>query len=149
MPILRRTNKPSPQPAASLPSGAPPSAAAVKTPPPPPAIPPDPKTTNAAKPAAAATVPHPRIGAAWVWLCIAVLALTVLIVFMAQNTQKVRVDFLWMTGTLPLDLALLIAGAIVGVVTAIAGTARITQLRRVIQQRRRPDRNRSYPGSSE
>jgi hypothetical protein len=44
-----------------------------------------------------------------VGICAAALALVLLIVFMLQNTRSVEVTFLWMHGTLPLALALLIA----------------------------------------
>ncbi len=155
MPILRRARKAAPRPrtTTAVPSGTTPAAAAVKVPSPAPT--PELKTSSAVKPSARETISSTRIAAVWVWLGIAVLALTAFIVFMVQNTQKVQVDFLWMSGTLPLDLALLIAGAIVGVITAIAGTARITRLRRIFQQRRTPSAGTSrqpptpgQPGSS-
>lgn len=74
-------------------------------------------------------VPRTRFGAAWIGICAAALTSIVLIVFMLQNTRRVEVSFLWMHGTLPLALALLIAGVGVALVVAVIGTARITQLR--------------------
>jgi len=74
-------------------------------------------------------VPRTRFGAAWIGVCAAALASIVLIVFMLQNTRRVEVSFLWMHGTLPLALALLIAGIGVALVVAVIGTGRITQLR--------------------
>ena len=44
------------------------------------------------------------------WLLGAAVLLTV--VFIAQNAQKVKVDFLWIHTTTPLIFALLIAGAL-------------------------------------
>jgi uncharacterized integral membrane protein len=76
-------------------------------------------------------VPRTRVGAAWIGVCVAALTSIVLIVFMLQNTRRVEVSFLWMHGTLPLALALLIAGIGVAAVAAVIGTARITQLRRL------------------
>jgi lipopolysaccharide assembly protein A len=61
----------------------------------------------------------------------------VLIVFMLQNTRSVEVTFLWMQGSLPLALALLIAGVGVAIVAMVIGAARMTQLRRLFRQRRR------------
>jgi uncharacterized integral membrane protein len=62
--------------------------------------------------------------------------LVVLIVFMLQNTRRVQVNFLWMDGSLPLALALLIAGVGVGIVALTVGAARMAQLRRLIHRRR-------------
>jgi uncharacterized integral membrane protein len=70
-----------------------------------------------------------------VGICAAALAFVALIIFMLQNTRSVEVTFLWMHGTLPLALALLIAGVGVGVTAMIVGTARITQLRRLFAAR--------------
>jgi len=76
-------------------------------------------------------VPRTRVSAAWIGVCVAALTSIVLIVFMLQNTRRVEVSFLWMHGTLPLALALLIAGIGVTSLAALIGTARITQLRRL------------------
>lgn len=59
----------------------------------------------------------------------------VLIVFMLQNTRSVEVTFLWMHGTLPLALALLITGVGVAILAMVVGGARITQLRRLRRER--------------
>ena len=67
--------------------------------------------------------------AAWVAVAAALLFLILLIVFMLQDSSKVEVHFLGAPGTIPLGLALLIAAVAGGVVAAIAGIARITQLR--------------------
>ena len=77
-----------------------------------------------------------RISAAWVGLCAAAAVLVVLIVFMLQNTRSVEITFLAMHGTLPLALALLIAGVGVAIIAMVVGTARITQLRRRLSDQR-------------
>jgi uncharacterized integral membrane protein len=89
-------------------------------------------------PPAASTkrVPRTRTGATWFGLCAAALLSVVLIVFMLQNTRSVRVDFLWMNGSLPLALALLIAGVGAALLTMVVGVARIAQLRRLSRQHR-------------
>lgn len=69
-------------------------------------------------------VPRTRTGATWVGICAAVLTLVVLIVFMLQNPRRVEVSFLWMNGSVPLALALLIAGVGVGIVAMVVGTVR-------------------------
>lgn len=80
---------------------------------------------------------HTRASAVWVATAAALLLLILLIVFMLQNSTKVEVHFLGLTGTIPLALALLIAAVGGGVVVAIAGVARITQLRMNARRTRR------------
>ena len=79
--------------------------------------------------------PRTRTGTAWLALWTAVAALVVLIVFMLQNTSSVEVTFLWMHGTVPLALALLIAGVGVAILTMAVGAARIGQLRNLARRR--------------
>ncbi|TQL56313.1 lipopolysaccharide assembly protein LapA domain-containing protein [Oryzihumus leptocrescens] len=67
----------------------------------------------------------------------ALVLLIMLIAFMLQNTTKVEVHFLGLSGTIPLGMALLIAAVGGGVVVAIAGVARITQLRLNARRTRR------------
>jgi uncharacterized integral membrane protein len=81
-------------------------------------------------------VPRTRTGAAWMGIAAAVASFVVLIIFMLQNTGSVEVHFLWMQGSLPLALALLIAGVAAAIVAVTVGAARITQLRRLVRQRR-------------
>jgi uncharacterized integral membrane protein len=70
-----------------------------------------------------------RASAVWVATGAALLLLILLIVFMLQNSTKVDVEFLGLTGTIPLGMALLIAAVGGGVLVAIAGAARVIQLR--------------------
>lgn len=90
-----------------------------------------PTTTPTASPP-----PRTRTSAAWVALCAAALAFVVLIIFMLQNTGSVEINFLWMDGDVPLALALFIAAVGAAIVALAVGTARMTQLRRVVRQRR-------------
>jgi uncharacterized integral membrane protein len=78
-----------------------------------------------------------RASAVWVATGAALLLLILLIVFMLQNSTKVEVHFLGMTGTIPLGMALLIAAVGGGVAVAIAGIARVTQLRMNARRTRR------------
>jgi uncharacterized integral membrane protein len=87
-------------------------------------------TTSEAGPSATRRAPRvTRISAAWVATGVALVLLILLIVFILQNSTKVEVQFLGLSGTIPLGMALLIAAVGGGVVVAIAGIARITQLR--------------------
>ena len=89
---------------------------------------PPPTAAGAAQPAEKTR--RSRVGAVWVGICIAAVVLIALIIFILQNTQRVQVTFLSMQGTVPLAIALLIAGIGVGIVALVIGTIRISQLRR-------------------
>ncbi|MDX3003475.1 lipopolysaccharide assembly protein LapA domain-containing protein [Kribbella solani] len=82
-------------------------------------------------------VPRTRISGAWLGICVTVISFVVLIVFMLQNTGSVAVNFLWLNGSVPLALALFIAG-VAGVAAAVLatsiGAARMTQLRRLVRR---------------
>jgi uncharacterized integral membrane protein len=89
-------------------------------------------------PAASPTerVPRTRAGSTWSGICAAALLSVVLIVFIAQNTGSVQVNFLGMGGRVPLALALLVAAVGAAILVTVAGTVRIAQLRRLSRQRR-------------
>ncbi|MFI7587334.1 lipopolysaccharide assembly LapA domain-containing protein [Spongisporangium articulatum] len=78
-----------------------------------------------------------RISSTWIAISVALLALILLIVFILQNTQQVTVSFLWMQGSLPLAVALLIAGVGTATLTVAVGAARILQLRRYSRRARK------------
>jgi uncharacterized integral membrane protein len=80
-----------------------------------------------------------RVSAAWVATAAALLLLVMLIVFILQNTAAVEVHYLGLAGSLPLGMALLIAAVGGGVVVAIAGVARVTQLRIKARRTRQHD----------
>lgn len=81
--------------------------------------------------------PRSRTGTAWLSVCTAGLTLLVLVVFLLQNTQSVEVSFLWMEGSTPLAVALLVAVVCVSVLAILVGAARITQLRRRLRLSRK------------
>jgi putative membrane protein len=122
---------------------------AAADPRPSPANPPSTLAKVVTNPPTTSRVPRTRIGAAWFGICAAALAFVALIIFMLQNTRSVEVTFLWMHGTLPLALALLIAGVGVTILAMVVGTARITQLRRMFAARpigpRGPHNNNPTP----
>lgn len=80
-----------------------------------------------------------RVSAVWVATAAALVLLILLIVFVLQNSTKVEVHFLGLSGTIPLGMALLIAAVGGGVVVAIAGGARVAQLRMNARRIRRAD----------
>ncbi|MET0188339.1 MAG: lipopolysaccharide assembly protein LapA domain-containing protein [Pseudonocardia sediminis] len=75
-----------------------------------------------------------RISGLWAGLILSAIVGIFLLVFILQNTDPVRITFLWLDGSLPTGVALLFA-AIAGILlVAIPGTARILQLRRVAKR---------------
>lgn len=72
-----------------------------------------------------------RTRASTVWFATgaALLLLVVLIVFILQNPTRVVVHFIGLSGSLPLGMALLVAAVAGGVLVAITGVVRVTQLR--------------------
>jgi uncharacterized integral membrane protein len=61
---------------------------------------------------------------------VAALVLVLLIIFIAQNTQHSSVNFLWLHGTAPTAVVLLIAAAAGALIVVTVDVARILQLRR-------------------
>lgn len=70
------------------------------------------------------------------------LVLLLTVVFVAQNGDKVKVNFLWLHGHMALGLALLFAAVIGGLLTVLLATVRILQLRRRARQHERGHRRR-------
>jgi len=73
-------------------------------------------------------------------------ALAVVLIFIIQNTHAVNISFLGAHLHLPLAVALLLAAIAGALVMAAAGTARITQLRRVMRRSRRQAAPGEQPG---
>jgi putative membrane protein len=94
-------------------------------------VPPPPAPPRPSRP----VVPRTRTSAVWFGIWAGALVLVLLIIFIAQNTANVEITFLWMHGSLPLALALLVAGVGVAVVAMGIAAARIAQLRRLIKRR--------------
>jgi uncharacterized integral membrane protein len=85
------------------------------------------------------TPPRTVAGSTWVLACIAVLILIVVIIFIAQNTNSVRVSLFTFHGKFPLSVALLAGVASGCVLTLGLGTTRILQLRRIVRRHHRED----------
>jgi uncharacterized integral membrane protein len=77
-----------------------------------------------------------RAGMVWVSVATALVVLVLLIVFILQNQDYVQVRFLGLEGAVSLGMALFIAAVGGGVLVAIAGAARIIQLRAAAHRRR-------------
>jgi putative membrane protein len=106
--------------------------------------PPRPTDTEPARPAE----PPPkagrsRVGGAWVGLVIGAVVLILLLIFVLQNPEDVRVSFLGADSSIPLGVALLLAAVAGALVVAVPGSARILQLRRANRNARRAFTDRS------
>ncbi|WP_309105396.1 lipopolysaccharide assembly protein LapA domain-containing protein [Arthrobacter sp.] len=86
-------------------------------------------------PAAPAEKRVTRAGMVWVSVATALVVLVLLIVFILQNQDYVQVRFLGLEGAVSLGMALFIAAVAGGVLVAIAGAARIIQLRTAAHRR--------------
>lgn len=75
-----------------------------------------------------------RVSALWVGLVSAAILAIFLLVFIAQNLDKVTIRFLGFEGQLSLAIALLLAAVIGILVVAVPGTLRIGQLRRALRK---------------
>lgn len=75
-----------------------------------------------------------RAGAIWSALTIGFLILIVLLIFITQNTASAQFQFLGWHWSLPLGVAILLAAVCGGLITVLAGTARIYQLRRAAKK---------------
>jgi uncharacterized integral membrane protein len=90
---------------------------------------PDSTAATAARPAANQP-PVTRTGVVWAAVVAALVLLILLIIFILQNQEQVAVRYFALEGFVPLGMALFIASVAGGVLVAVAGGARILQLRR-------------------
>ena len=80
------------------------------------------------------TIEPTRTSMVWTMVGIGVVLLVAILVFILQNSQRVRMRFLMVNGTLPLGVALLFA-ALLALLVLVAGAARV--LLRVVARRHR------------
>lgn len=77
-----------------------------------------------------------RAGMVWAAVATALVVMVLLIVFILQNQEYVQVRYFGLEGAVPLGIALFIAAVGGGILVAVAGAARIIQLRAVAHRRR-------------
>jgi uncharacterized integral membrane protein len=87
---------------------------------------------NAPSPQSA--VKFTRTASIWTSLTAGFLILIVLLIFITQNPDSAQFHFLGWHWTLPLGVAILLAAIGGGLITVLAGTARIYQLRRAAKK---------------
>ncbi|CAN7393401.1 lipopolysaccharide assembly protein LapA domain-containing protein [Arthrobacter sp. LjRoot78] len=77
-----------------------------------------------------------RAGMVWAAVATALAVMVLLIIFILQNQDYVQVRYFGLEGAVPLGIALFIAAVGGGVLVAVAGAARIIQLRAAAHRRR-------------
>jgi uncharacterized integral membrane protein len=80
-----------------------------------------------------------RISGLWVAIGCFAVVLLLLLLFILQNSQHVDITYFGLHGHLPLGVALLLAAVCGILLVALAGTARILQLRAAARRHRRAD----------
>ncbi|TCO62199.1 lipopolysaccharide assembly protein LapA domain-containing protein [Actinocrispum wychmicini] len=75
-----------------------------------------------------------RTGVVWIGVIIFAVVLVLLLIFILQNTQPVEISYLGATGHVSLAVAMLLAAMAGLLLTAIAGSLRIWQLRRRLRR---------------
>jgi uncharacterized integral membrane protein len=105
----------------------------------------DPSVSPDQPPVTSASTPEPvsppesavkftRTAGLWSFLATGFVILIVLLIFITQNTTSADIAFLGWRGSLPLGVAILLAAVSGGLITFLAGTARIYQLRRAAKK---------------
>lgn len=87
-----------------------------------------------AMPPPESAVKFTRTAGLWSFLATGFVILTVLLIFITQNTESGNFAFLGWHWSLPLGVAILLAAVCGGLITFLAGTARIYQLRRAAKK---------------
>jgi uncharacterized integral membrane protein len=85
-------------------------------------------------------VPSTRTSGTWTGIGVGLFALLVVIVFIGQNTKSAPINFLWLHGSFPVGLAVLLAFVLGGIVVLLLGVARLAQLRLMARRHRRGGR---------
>lgn len=82
-----------------------------------------------------------RTSGVWVASIAFAVLLLLLLIFILQNNRSVPLRFLGFDGSMPLGAAMLLAAVLGALLVAMAGVARVLQLRRVAKRHRVADRN--------
>jgi uncharacterized integral membrane protein len=80
---------------------------------------------------------HTRISGLWVAVACFAVVLLLLLIFILQNSRGVDIRYLGVHAHFPLGVALLLAAVCGGLLVALAGAVRISQLRAVNRRHRR------------
>ena len=86
-------------------------------------------TSNIAEPANQQPSERSKIGITWISLAIFVVVLLLLLIFIIQNSEPVRIKYFGVAGTLGFGVAMLLAAVVGSILTLLVGSARIIQLK--------------------
>lgn len=104
----------------------------------PPEKPHDPSTTATSAAAPKQLVGRTRISATYKALMVGVVVLVLLLVFVLENTQRVKISYFGASGHLSLGVGFLFAAVAGAIPLGVIGTARILQLRRRVGRHPQP-----------
>ncbi|MCW2672808.1 MAG: hypothetical protein JWP14_1397 [Frankiales bacterium] len=82
-------------------------------------------------------LPATRTSGLWLAVIAFVVVLLLIVIFLLENSQRVRVSFLGTSGHLPLAAAMLLSAIAGALLVATAGAARILQLRHTARRERK------------
>jgi len=82
-------------------------------------------------------VPRTRTGSAWSLVAVGTLVVLLMLVFILQNGQRTRLNFLWLHGSPPLGAALLLSAVVGALVVLCLGAGRLLQVRLASRRHRR------------
>ncbi len=89
-------------------------------------------------------VKRTRASGLWVGLISAAVLAVGFLVFIAQNSEKVTINFLGFSGELSLAIALLLSAVIGALVVAVPGIVRIVQLRTALRKNAKNAKNAQH-----
>ncbi|MGZ4201894.1 MAG: lipopolysaccharide assembly protein LapA domain-containing protein [Thermoleophilaceae bacterium] len=78
-----------------------------------------------------------RTSGAWTGVIAGAVVLLLLLIFILENTQRVKISYLGANGHLPLGVALLLAAVAGALVVGMVGAARVLQLRKLAKRAER------------
>ncbi len=78
-----------------------------------------------------------RISGAWTGVIAGAVVLLLLLIFILENTQRVKISYLGANGHLPVGVALLLAAVAGALVVGMVGAARVLQLRKLAKRAER------------
>jgi len=98
-----------------------------------------PEVPPAAPPVQTAVPPRTRVSGIWV-ASIAAVVVLLLLIFILQNGERVKINIFGANPTLPLGVALLLAAVLGALLVALIGVARVVQLRHTARKMARRSR---------
>ena len=85
-------------------------------------------------------VERTRTSTVFVMAAVALVLALLMLVFVLQNGDRERLEFLWFDFTLPAGVAMLLAAIVGGLIVASLGLGRVVQLRLAARRHRQVDR---------